>query len=56
MLGTLLGVLAGGAIGTPTAVALDAIFLTFRLGLLIAELRRSGAHTVAVLRAGSRSC
>ncbi len=51
VLGTVVGVLAGGVIPNPNALGLDAIFPAFFLGLLIAELRRSGARTVAVLGA-----
>jgi len=39
VLGTVLGALAGGAIGNPGALGLDAIFPAFFLALLAAELR-----------------
>jgi len=48
VLGTVIGVLAGGAIGNPDSLGLDAIFPAFFLGLLVAELRRSRAGMVAV--------
>ena len=48
VLGTVIGVLAGGALGNPDSLGLDAIFPAFFLGLLAAELRRSGAGLIAV--------
>jgi 4-azaleucine resistance transporter AzlC len=48
VLGTVIGALAGGAIGSPASLGLDAIFPAFFLGLLVAELRRSRAGLVAV--------
>ena len=47
--GTVVGALAGGLIGNPRALGLDAIFPAFFLGLLVAELRRAEARPVAVL-------
>jgi 4-azaleucine resistance transporter AzlC len=52
VLGTVLGALAGGAIGNPATLGLDAIFPAFFLGLLVAELRRPGARPVAAVGAG----
>jgi predicted branched-subunit amino acid permease len=46
-----LGALAGGAIGDPSALGLDAIFPAFFLALLAAELRRPAARPVAALGA-----
>jgi predicted branched-subunit amino acid permease len=43
VLGTVVGVVAGGALGDPEALGLDAIFPAFFLGLLAAELRRPRA-------------
>ena len=43
VLGTLVGVVVGGALGDPEALGLDAIFPAFFLGLLAAELRRPHA-------------
>jgi predicted branched-subunit amino acid permease len=43
LLGTIVGVVAGGALGDPEALGLDAIFPAFFLGLLAAELRRPHA-------------
>jgi predicted branched-subunit amino acid permease len=43
VLGTVVGVLAGGALGDPESLGLDAIFPAFFLGLLAAELRRPHA-------------
>jgi 4-azaleucine resistance transporter AzlC len=51
VLGTVAGVLAGGAIGNPGSFGLDAIFPAFFLGLLVAELRRAQARPVAALGA-----
>jgi 4-azaleucine resistance transporter AzlC len=49
VLGTLVGVLFGDAIGDPETLGLDAIFPAFFLALLAAELRRPKAVTVALL-------
>jgi 4-azaleucine resistance transporter AzlC len=49
--GTALGALAGGLIGNPRSLGLDAIFPAFFLGLLVAELRRPQARPVAALGA-----
>jgi 4-azaleucine resistance transporter AzlC len=49
--GTALGALAGGLIGNPRRLGLDAIFPAFFLGLLVAELRRPQARPVAGLGA-----
>ena len=43
VLGTVVGVVVGGALGDPEALGLDAIFPAFFLGLLAAELRRPHA-------------
>jgi 4-azaleucine resistance transporter AzlC len=43
VLGTIVGVFAGGALGDPDALGLDAIFPAFFLGLLASELRRPNA-------------
>lgn len=51
VIGTIVGVAAGGVIGDPGKLGLDAIFPAFFLGLLFVELRRSGARTVALLGA-----
>jgi 4-azaleucine resistance transporter AzlC len=51
VLGTVVGVLAGGVLGDPETLGLDAIFPAFFLGLLAAELRRPQAPA-AVLIAG----
>jgi 4-azaleucine resistance transporter AzlC len=47
--GTLVGALAGGALGDPDRLGLDALFPTFFLALLLAELREPRARPVAVL-------
>ncbi|HEX3689448.1 MAG TPA: AzlC family ABC transporter permease [Solirubrobacteraceae bacterium] len=47
--GTVLGAVAGGLIGDPRSLGLDAIFPAFFLGLLVAELRRPEARPMAVL-------
>jgi 4-azaleucine resistance transporter AzlC len=39
VLGTIVGVLAGGAIGDPRALGLDALFPAFFVGLLLEEVR-----------------
>jgi predicted branched-subunit amino acid permease len=49
--GTVLGALAGGLIGNPRTLGLDAIFPAFFLGLLVAEMRRRQARPVAALGA-----
>jgi 4-azaleucine resistance transporter AzlC len=49
--GTVLGALAGGLIGNPRSLGLDAIFPAFFLGLLVAELRRPKARPAAALGA-----
>jgi 4-azaleucine resistance transporter AzlC len=51
VLGTVIGVLAGGVITHPNALGFDAIYPAFFLGLLMVELRRSGARGVALLGA-----
>jgi 4-azaleucine resistance transporter AzlC len=51
VLGTVLGALAGGTIGNPAALGLDAIFPAFFLGLLVTELRRPDGRTVGALGA-----
>jgi 4-azaleucine resistance transporter AzlC len=48
VLGTVAGVLLGGVITNPDALGLDAVFPAFFLGLLVEELRRSGALAAAV--------
>jgi 4-azaleucine resistance transporter AzlC len=49
VLGTVIGVLFGGALGDPEALGLDAIFPAFFLGLLAAELGRPHAVAAVVL-------
>jgi 4-azaleucine resistance transporter AzlC len=49
--GTVLGAVAGGLIGDPRSLGLDAIFPAFFLGLLVAELRRPRARPVSALGA-----
>lgn len=49
VLGTLIGVITGGALGNPDALGLDAIFPAFFLGLLAAELARPRAAAAALL-------
>ena len=51
VLGTVVGALAGGALGNPRSLGLDAIFPAFFLGLLVVELRRPQARPVAALGA-----
>ncbi len=51
VVGSALGAIAGGAIGNPDALGLDAIFPAFFLALLAGELRRPEARPVAVLGA-----
>jgi branched chain amino acid efflux pump len=50
--GTAIGALAGGLLGNPRSLGLDAIFPAFFLGLLVAELRRPQARPVAAVGAG----
>jgi predicted branched-subunit amino acid permease len=52
VIGTVIGVVAGSALGDPEALGLDAIFPAFFLGLLAAELRRPRA-VAAVLIGGA---
>jgi predicted branched-subunit amino acid permease len=47
--GTAIGVVAGGALGDPAALGLDAIFPAFFLGLLAAELGRPRGVAAALL-------
>ncbi|MEA2293014.1 MAG: hypothetical protein QOE86_653 [Solirubrobacteraceae bacterium] len=47
--GTILGVLAGGLLPSAHTLGLDAIFPAFFLSLLIDEMRRPGARSVALL-------
>jgi 4-azaleucine resistance transporter AzlC len=49
VIGTVVGVLFGGALGDPEALGLDAIFPAFFLGLLAAELSRERALAAALL-------
>jgi predicted branched-subunit amino acid permease len=49
VLGTLVGVIFGGALGNPENLGLDAIFPAFFLGLLAAELRRPHAVPTVVV-------
>ena len=49
VLGTVVGVLLGGAIGNPADFGLDAIFPAFFLALLVAELDRPHVIPVVVL-------
>jgi 4-azaleucine resistance transporter AzlC len=49
--GTVIGALAAGALGNPRSLGLDAIFPAFFLGLLVVELRRPAARSVAALGA-----
>jgi predicted branched-subunit amino acid permease len=49
VLGTLIGVIFGGALGNPEDLGLDAIFPAFFLGLLAAELRRPHAVPTMVV-------
>lgn len=51
VLGTVIGVVFGGALGDPEALGLDAIFPAFFLGLLAAELGRP--HAVAAVLIGA---
>jgi 4-azaleucine resistance transporter AzlC len=47
--GTVIGVLAGDALGDPTALGLDAIFPAYFLGLLAAERHRPRARAAALV-------
>jgi 4-azaleucine resistance transporter AzlC len=49
VLGTVIGVLFGGALGDPEALGLDAIFPAFFLGLLAAELGRPQAVAATLI-------
>lgn len=49
LLGTIVGAYAGDLLGDTDRLGLDALFPTFFLALLIAELRRPGARTAALL-------
>jgi predicted branched-subunit amino acid permease len=49
VLGTLIGVIFGGALGNPEDLGLDAIFPAFFLGLLASELRRPHAVPTVVV-------
>ena len=49
VLGTVAGVLAGGAIADPKSLGLDAVFPAFFLALLVVELQRPGARLVCGL-------
>jgi 4-azaleucine resistance transporter AzlC len=51
VIGTILGVLAGGAIGNPEALGLDALFPAFFVVLLIEEVR--GRRRVAAAASGA---
>jgi 4-azaleucine resistance transporter AzlC len=48
LMGTVVGVLAGGALPDPEALGIDAVFPAFFLALLVAELRDADAGVVAV--------
>jgi 4-azaleucine resistance transporter AzlC len=47
VVGTVVGAYAGDLIGDPERLGLDALFPTFFVAILIAELRRPGARVVA---------
>jgi predicted branched-subunit amino acid permease len=47
-LGTVIGVLGGGAIGDPNRFGLDAVFPAFFLALLMAEMRTPRSRGVAL--------
>jgi predicted branched-subunit amino acid permease len=51
VLGTTVGALSGGILGDPDKLGLDAIYPTFFLALLFAELRSGRAKSVAALGA-----
>jgi 4-azaleucine resistance transporter AzlC len=48
LIGTVVGALAGDLIGDPERLGLDALFPTFFLAILLAELRRPGARVAAL--------
>lgn len=48
LVGTAVGALAGGLIGDPERLGLDALFPTFFLAILLAELKRPGARVAAL--------
>lgn len=52
LVGTVLGAYGGELLGDPERLGLDALFPTFFLALLVAELRRPRARLVAVLGGG----
>ena len=52
VLGTVVGALSGDLLGDTDRLGLDAVFPTFFLGILIAELRDRRSRTVALLGAG----
>lgn len=49
--GTVVGAYAGDLIGDPERLGLDALFPVFFVAILLAELRRPGARTVALVGA-----
>lgn len=49
VLGTVVGAYGGGFVGDPEVLGLDALFPTFFVGILIADLRRPRARVAAVL-------
>jgi 4-azaleucine resistance transporter AzlC len=51
LLGTVIGVLAGDALGDPRSLGLDALFPAFFVALLMEELRNEGAIVAAALGA-----
>jgi 4-azaleucine resistance transporter AzlC len=51
VLGTTIGAISGGILGDPDKLGLDAIYPTFFLALLFAELRNGRAKSVAALGA-----
>jgi 4-azaleucine resistance transporter AzlC len=51
VVGTAVGGVAGGAIGNPATLGLDAIFPAFFLGLLVAELRRPAGRAASAVGA-----
>ena len=50
--GTVLGAYGGALVGDPEQLGLDALFPTFFIGILVAELRRPRARVAALLGAG----
>jgi 4-azaleucine resistance transporter AzlC len=50
--GTAIGVIAGGILGDPLALGLDAVFVAFYLGLLAEEAHGRAALSAALLGAG----